>query len=200
MRYKQWPYYPDWCEIFGKDRITREIAEDIADATQEVETNKGKLTVTIAAYGTEKEPAAEVGREKEAAAEFGCVFEGVGDENEISVCQPESEETGKKQTQKKRKAVSECSSDPFVAAINVFCDKLDTRFEDISRRIGYEYDVSNARKEVYAALSRIPGLHVRDKLTVAKFLVNKTGDLDLFFSLPEQDRAVMVNMILRGEY
>ncbi|KAL8533335.1 hypothetical protein ACS0TY_009650 [Phlomoides rotata] len=198
MRYKPWPYYPDWCEIFGKDKIIRENAEDIADAIQEGDKGKERLIVTVAAFGTEG--AAEAGKEKEGAAEFGCVFEGGGDENEMSVCQPESEGTVKKQTQKKRKATSDCSSDPFVAAINVFCDKLDARFEDISRRIGYEYDVSHARKEVYAALSRIPGLQVRDKLTVAKFLVNKTGDLDLFFSLPEQDRAEMVNMILKGEY
>lgn len=179
MRYKSWPFYRDWCEIFVKERIIRENAEDIADAVQELETNKGK--------------------EKEAGAEFGCVFEGHDDENEMSVCQPQSNGTEKKQSPKKRK-MSDCSSDPFVTAINVFCDKLDARFEDIARRIGFEYDISNARRELYAELGRLPGLQVRDKLTVAKFLVNKTGDLDLFFSLPEEDRVEMVKMILAGEY
>ncbi|XP_012842474.1 PREDICTED: uncharacterized protein LOC105962703 isoform X2 [Erythranthe guttata] len=184
MRYKPWPLYPYWCEIFGKDRVTvatREIAEHFADAVQEMETNKGK--------------------EKEAPPEFGAVFEGLDDENELSVCQPQShDETEKKQSRKKRKTSSECDSDPFVAAINIFCDKLDARFEDIARRIGYEYDVSNARKEVYAALGRVPGLSIPQKLTVAKFLVNKNGDLDLFFSLPDKDRVEMVYMILSGKY
>lgn len=179
MRYKSWPFYRDWCEIFVKERIIRENTEDIADAVQELETNKGK--------------------EKEAGAEFGCVFEGHDDENEMSVCQPQSNGTEKKQSPKKRK-MSDCSSDPFVTAINVFCDKLDARFEDIAKRIGFEYDISNARRELYAELGRLPGLQVRDKLTVAKFLVNKTGDLDLFFSLPEEDRVEMVKMILAGEY
>ncbi|KAK6138020.1 hypothetical protein DH2020_028247 [Rehmannia glutinosa] len=180
MRNKQWPFYPDWCEIFGKDRVTRENAEDFVNAVQEMETNKGK--------------------DKEAAAEFGCVFEGLDDENEMSVCQPESNGTEKKRAPKKRKTSSDCSSDPFVEAINVFCDKLDARFEDIAQRIGYEYDVSNARKQVYSVTRDDSGLLIRDKLTVAKFLVNKTGDLDLFFSLPDTDRAEMVKMILAGQY
>ncbi|KAH6761949.1 hypothetical protein C2S52_019382 [Perilla frutescens var. hirtella] len=179
MRYKSWPFYQDWCEIFVKERVIRDNAEQFADAVQELETNKGK--------------------EKEAGAEFGCVFEGHDDENEMSVCQPQSDGTGKKQAPKKRK-LSDCSSDPFVTAINVFCDRLDARFEDIARRIGFEHDVSNARREVYGALGRVPGLQVRDKLTVAKFLVNKTEDMDLFFSLPEEDRVEMVNMILAGQY
>ncbi|GFQ06440.1 hypothetical protein PHJA_002788000 [Phtheirospermum japonicum] len=182
MRFKTWPYYPDWCVIFGKDnRATRENAVDYVDTVQEIEANKGK--------------------EKEPAAEFGCVFEVLDDENEMSVCQPESNDgPEKKRAPKKRKATSECSSDPFVEAINVFCDKLDARFEDIAQRIGYEYDVSAARRQVYSELGKVPGLVVRDKLTVAKFLVNKSGDLDLFFSLPDKDKAEMVKMILAGEY
>ncbi|KAG8390827.1 hypothetical protein BUALT_Bualt01G0124000 [Buddleja alternifolia] len=194
MRYKSWPYYPDWCEIFGKDRAPRENAEDYVDAVQEMEANKGDA---VQEMETNKR------KEKEAAAEFGCcVFEGVDSENEMSVCQPQSNGTEKKQAPKKRKmsSSSDCNSDPFVEAINVFCDKLDARFDDIAKRIGFEYDVSNARKEVYGALGRIPGLLVREKLTVAKFLVNKTADLDLFFSLPDKDRAEMVNMILAGQY
>ncbi|KAL8528863.1 hypothetical protein ACS0TY_006361 [Phlomoides rotata] len=31
MRNKPWPYYDDWCEIFGKDRAISEQAEDIVD-------------------------------------------------------------------------------------------------------------------------------------------------------------------------
>ncbi|KAL6503131.1 hypothetical protein OROHE_023760 [Orobanche hederae] len=32
MRYKSWPYYDSWQEIFGKDRANGEAAEDIPDA------------------------------------------------------------------------------------------------------------------------------------------------------------------------
>ncbi|CAA0829278.1 Unknown protein [Striga hermonthica] len=185
---KSWPFFPDWCEIFGKDRIIRENAVDFV---HEIETpDKGK----------EKEDAAAAAA---AAVEACCIFD---EENEMSVCQPEN--GGGAHTKKKRKAAaaaaaaaaSECSSDPFVEAINVFCDKLDARFEDIARRIGYEYDVSTARRQVYAELGKIPGISVKDKLTVARFLVNNTGDLDLFFSLPDEDKVEMVRLILTGEY
>ncbi|GER28907.1 disease resistance protein [Striga asiatica] len=185
MRAKSWPFYPDWCEIFGKDRIIRE--NNAVDFVHEIETpNKGK----------EKEAEAVAAA---AAVEACCIFD---EENEMSVCQPES--GGGAHTKKKRKApaaaASECSSDPFVEAINVFCDKLDARFEDIARRIGYEYDVSTARRQVYAELGKIPGISVKEKLTVAKFLVNNTGDLDLFISLPDEDKAEMVRLMLTGEY
>ncbi|KAL0361755.1 UNVERIFIED_CONTAM: hypothetical protein Sradi_3860000 [Sesamum radiatum] len=34
MRLKSFPFYPAWCEVFGKDRATGEFAEDIGDVTQ----------------------------------------------------------------------------------------------------------------------------------------------------------------------
>ncbi|KAL0427127.1 UNVERIFIED_CONTAM: hypothetical protein Slati_2887500 [Sesamum latifolium] len=34
IRLKSFPFYPAWCEVFGKDRATGEYAEDIADATK----------------------------------------------------------------------------------------------------------------------------------------------------------------------
>ncbi|KAL8512676.1 hypothetical protein ACS0TY_018970 [Phlomoides rotata] len=34
IRYKEWPLYPDWIEIFGRDRATGEVAEDVLDAAK----------------------------------------------------------------------------------------------------------------------------------------------------------------------
>lgn len=36
MRFKSWPYYEDWCEIFGKDRATGENSESFVDAVNNV--------------------------------------------------------------------------------------------------------------------------------------------------------------------
>ncbi|KAL0433156.1 UNVERIFIED_CONTAM: hypothetical protein Slati_2649900 [Sesamum latifolium] len=36
LRFKSFPYYPSWSEIFGKDRATREYAEDIYNASNNV--------------------------------------------------------------------------------------------------------------------------------------------------------------------
>ncbi|XP_075503217.1 uncharacterized protein LOC142540739 isoform X2 [Primulina tabacum] len=35
-RYKTWPYFLDWCEIFGNDRATGQHAESFAEALQGV--------------------------------------------------------------------------------------------------------------------------------------------------------------------
>ncbi|KAL8508172.1 hypothetical protein ACS0TY_018665 [Phlomoides rotata] len=34
IRYKEWPLYPDWIEIFGRDRATGEVAGDVLDAAK----------------------------------------------------------------------------------------------------------------------------------------------------------------------
>ncbi|KAL0448546.1 UNVERIFIED_CONTAM: hypothetical protein Slati_1411000 [Sesamum latifolium] len=36
MRYKAWPFFPVWRELFGKDRATGEHAEDVVDAANSV--------------------------------------------------------------------------------------------------------------------------------------------------------------------
>ncbi|KAG8372411.1 hypothetical protein BUALT_Bualt12G0063400 [Buddleja alternifolia] len=32
MRNKSWPFYREWCEVFGKDKVTGQGAEDIVEA------------------------------------------------------------------------------------------------------------------------------------------------------------------------
>ncbi|GFP97115.1 hypothetical protein PHJA_001855600 [Phtheirospermum japonicum] len=36
MRFKSWPLYGDWCDIFGKDRVTGENAQGFANAVDEL--------------------------------------------------------------------------------------------------------------------------------------------------------------------
>ncbi|XP_075499720.1 uncharacterized protein LOC142538240 [Primulina tabacum] len=36
MRHKSWPFYHDWCEIFGKDRATGEHARGFPDMVEEL--------------------------------------------------------------------------------------------------------------------------------------------------------------------
>ncbi|PIN10557.1 hypothetical protein CDL12_16850 [Handroanthus impetiginosus] len=71
---------------------------------------------------------------------------------------------------------------------------------DIAKRIGYEYDVSEARKTVYETLGGLPDLTMTQKIWVAKRLVNNGKDMDLFFSLPNEARAEMLRMMLDAAY
>ncbi|KAG8374528.1 hypothetical protein BUALT_Bualt10G0004300 [Buddleja alternifolia] len=42
MRYKTWPHYPKWIDIFGKDRATGEVAEDLMEAVNDLFENQDK--------------------------------------------------------------------------------------------------------------------------------------------------------------
>lgn len=32
MRYKEWPLFTDWADVFGNDRAASEVAEDMPNA------------------------------------------------------------------------------------------------------------------------------------------------------------------------
>lgn len=70
MRFKSWPFYHDWNEIFGRDRATGEQAEDLVAAVNELISKETQPDVDLV-NGIDG------------------FFEGYGEENEImSVCQP----------------------------------------------------------------------------------------------------------------
>ncbi|KAL8473200.1 hypothetical protein ACS0TY_030141 [Phlomoides rotata] len=37
LRHKEWPYFVDWIDIFGKDRATGETAEEVPEAIGEMD-------------------------------------------------------------------------------------------------------------------------------------------------------------------
>ncbi|KAK6139275.1 hypothetical protein DH2020_026980 [Rehmannia glutinosa] len=108
----------------------------------------------------------------------------------MSVSQPEESESSKKSNSKKRK-----SKDPidekFVEIMGKYYSDTNQRLGEIAKRIGYEFDASKKRTDVYEALRRLPGLNMSQKIYVAKLLVNNSKDLDLFFSLPDEERVEM---------
>ncbi|KAL8054539.1 hypothetical protein ABFX02_04G000300 [Erythranthe guttata] len=97
-------------------------------------------------------------------------------------------------------------------------DELDTRIVDmmadmtksfaetktclgeLAQRIGFEHDASITRKNVLEALSPMPNLSVEDKINVAKVVCNSPQELDIFFGLKDEEKIVMVQMILEGRY
>ncbi|KAL0454870.1 UNVERIFIED_CONTAM: hypothetical protein Slati_0826200 [Sesamum latifolium] len=78
--------------------------------------------------------------------------------------------------------------------------QADMRLEMMSKRMGFEFDASEARKKVYEAISGLGGLQMREKLFVAKKLVSDTKSLDLFFSLPDDEKAELIRMMLDGSF
>ncbi|PIN19207.1 hypothetical protein CDL12_08117 [Handroanthus impetiginosus] len=132
---------------------------------------------------------------------FDTDFQIFGDDEEfMSVYQPQKSGMNSGSSSKKRKSTETSIDDKFFEMMNNFCDRTKSRLGDIAKRIGYEYDVSEACKVVYEALGGLPDLTMTQKIWVAKRLVNNGKDMDLFFSLPNEARAEMVQMMLDGAY
>ncbi|CAA0833599.1 Unknown protein [Striga hermonthica] len=109
--------------------------------------------------------------------------------------QPTSTGT-KKSVGRKRKSGQ--SADPLCEVMKIFAESTGARLEKIANRIGYDYDVSSARKDVYSIVREIEGLNLQQQLLISKMLVKNTDELDLFFSLDNVARAEFVRMKLTG--
>ncbi|KAL3524941.1 hypothetical protein ACH5RR_013313 [Cinchona calisaya] len=95
--------------------------------------------------------------------------------------------------------ISSCCSTPKVVdALGKFTEKIEAILEMIAKRIGYEEDMSASRKKVYASLDSMSWLSVEDKLIAASSITSIDKNLDLFFSIPDNEKEKMVNMILNG--
>ncbi|KAG8363844.1 hypothetical protein BUALT_Bualt19G0064700 [Buddleja alternifolia] len=164
MRYKSWPYYADWVEVFG-----------------------GTDTIHV---------------EKQNEEDLEHQFEGLGgfaDETEtMSACPTNSSTSGKRSKGKKRKSMD--GQDPMYQLMGTFCQNTDVRLGEIAQRIGYDYDVSKARKEIYGVVGKIEGLSLQHKLKVSRLLAKNTEDLELFLNLDDVGKAKFVQMTLGGQF
>ncbi|KAL8523538.1 hypothetical protein ACS0TY_013486 [Phlomoides rotata] len=108
------------------------------------------------------------------------------------------QETGKTASScQKRKQSS--TSDPFVDVVNNFCNTASDRLGEIAQRIGYDQDMSTARKTIYSSVSKMDTLTRQEKLRVTALIARHAEDIDVFFSLPDDDREEWVRMLLNGD-
>ncbi|CAA0811477.1 Unknown protein [Striga hermonthica] len=151
MRYKLWPFYADWCDIFGNDMAT--------------ETNNNTSPPEV---HTHEESNLHVG--------------------ECSVSGRE------KRSRKKKKVVEE--DNQFVETLSSFCKETAKYRSDIVVRVGHAHDATERRGKVYDVLKGMPNLTMGERLLTTKYLCNKNEDLDMFFSLDDEARVKMVQMII----
>ncbi|XP_075480097.1 uncharacterized protein LOC142520828 [Primulina tabacum] len=180
MRYRSWPFYNDWCEIFGRDRATGEQSESFVDAVQEDALNLGNTDGVGVDVGLEK---------------WFDGFEDNADSISVSVPTFSVATTGKKSIGKKRKRSAEIE-DRIVDAMNNFSDMTKISIEDLSKKIGYD---PVATKDAFGAMGTIPGLTIDEKIFVADKLVENPKKLAFFFSLPDEARNSLVKQLLKKE-
>ena len=71
--------------------------------------------------------------------------------------------------------------------------------KEISARIGYEFDLSTKRAEVFDQMKGIPGLTMKQQFYISKKLVKEPELLDLFQGLNETARAAFVFDLLETD-
>ncbi|KAG6388648.1 hypothetical protein SASPL_150080 [Salvia splendens] len=98
---------------------------------------------------------------------------------------------------KKRKA--EDKMDNVLALMNRIREDTNERLKDISTRIGYEFDLSTKRTEVFNQLKGMPGLTIKQQFYAAKKLVNEPELMDLFKGLDEWARPAFVLNLLETD-
>ncbi|XP_073119609.1 uncharacterized protein [Henckelia pumila] len=175
MRNKSWPYYDDWCEIFGKDRANGHNAEGFIDAVQNIfyQTRPNNEKDDIELEDILRSDFEDI-KSNSSIKHIGGSFE--------------------KKNSKKRKTVD--NSENLTEVMKQFADKTDSRLGEITKCLTVAFDVTTATNDVFEALDGFAWLTIEAKVLVAKKLVNNPQELKLFFKLPDDAKSILVKMML----
>ncbi|GFQ06669.1 hypothetical protein PHJA_002810900 [Phtheirospermum japonicum] len=182
MRYKTWPFFKHWIDIFGKDRATGENAQGFADTVDGTQTD----SQPDPACGMNTQPV-QVGEEESGGFRV----------DDQSGTQGESSSISKKKKIKKRKA-NDVVEERFLDLMENFFAKTEGHLRDLAQHISFQQDAKQQRKAVFDVLNQMPFLSIEDKLTISKLLCKNNEDCDLFFSISDEYKDVMVKMMLKG--
>ncbi|KAL0408372.1 UNVERIFIED_CONTAM: hypothetical protein Sradi_1771600 [Sesamum radiatum] len=155
MRYKSWPFFLAWREIFGKDRAVEEVtikghpSVNAADTEVDIETHEYYVPTAEWCPGV-----GYVGNDTGAAGDN-------PDNAERNVISTASE---KKATSsgKKRKRCGHLTDDGLTDAVMAFCDTANQRLSEISKKLFVDYEEVEKRSAVYAAVGSISGIDLND--------------------------------------
>lgn len=192
MRHKEWPLIPDWLDVFGNDRATGAVAEDMSDAAAKMKDH----------YNTHN-----------SQSETDFLGENIINQDDQSGTRPTSSRLHEEQAEnscadasipleqepcsgKKRKTKTS-SSDPLIAELlRDLCRTTGDRLDNIARRIGYDFNLGEKRAKVYGMLRDVPGLSMVQKLDVTQIIGSKVEILEIFMGLPEDARALYAIRLL----
>ena len=161
--------------MFGKDRATGVGATDTERANSMYAPNSGSGNMG-SGYGSNyegDEPYEEVGGNERSTPD--------GAPGNIHSSPPVGSDSGK--ANKKRGRGD--APDGIVDVLTKMHEDTNTRLEYLSTRIGYEFDVTKARKELSVLISAIPELTLSQVFKASDAILAKGERLDYFMSLPE---------------
>ncbi|XP_057791224.1 uncharacterized protein LOC131008358 [Salvia miltiorrhiza] len=188
FRYKSWPFVEDWKLIFGMDRANGDEAEDLMEAAHDM---YRKLDINQPLEDSEYH----------VSLEDICENGETGDNTGDNVSQTQGREESlvaekEATTSSKKRRRSSAFDDRFFEALANIGRGTESRLDTISSRMGYDYDISKARKAVRAQLSCIPGLSKTDTFHICNMLAKEVELLDVFSSLAEDEKEEYMMFLL----
>ncbi|KAG6432748.1 hypothetical protein SASPL_104334 [Salvia splendens] len=192
MRNKSWPMLSDWKEIFGKDRAEGVKGMDTGEAVQ-------KIYGSNVAVGESSAKSSPITLEELFPDEVfpSGVLPEMVDESTSAPTPVRVTPRVQNKVPKKRKA--EDKMDSVLVLFNHIHEDTNERLKDISNRIGYEFDLSTKRTEVFNQLKGMPGLTIIQQFYAAKKLVKEPELMDLFRGLDEWARPTFVLDLLETD-
>lgn len=83
----------------------------------------------------------------------------------------------------------------MVEAFGNLVEKNNNAMADVAQRIGYDHDLSEARKKVYGDLLKLL-MESQARMKVVSLIMHDADKVDLFFRLPEEDKLKWVYLLL----
>ncbi|KAL8511442.1 hypothetical protein ACS0TY_018012 [Phlomoides rotata] len=179
LRYKTWPYYPQWIEIFGKDRATSENAIDPIDLINEL-------------YRTKMD------QEGSSGDKYVPLTPEYMNDIEDNVTDKPIDLTPKAFTKGKKRKSNDSDITMLVDSLEEFMKFSKNTMTDLC--IGAEKGSvsSNDNKQLNVIMKGIIGLKVSDKLKICNELVQNFKLSEFFLSLPLEEQEEYVWMLLDG--
>ncbi|KAL0411287.1 UNVERIFIED_CONTAM: hypothetical protein Slati_3718400 [Sesamum latifolium] len=195
MRYKSWPFFPAWSEIFGKDqaqggRTLQPPPPPTKDPGIEQPQDTQDCYVPTAEWNPDT---GFVGQEEDPPLSYNL---------NVDPTMNSSSATKRTETSsKKRKAHESWPEIPqLVSMVTNFCDTANTRLGSLTRVLEKEFGDPNQRVTILDAVKQLPGLQHKDCLLVARRLVRDSKDMEFFFNLELEDKMDLIRLMLEGGF
>ncbi|KAL8482638.1 hypothetical protein ACS0TY_025614 [Phlomoides rotata] len=187
MQYKPWPYYADWLEVFGCDRVVGAPPTDVVHVAAKIEAEDSQPQVGVA------EPSASNVAEDE--------FEMEADNHEPNVDTSKVRATSQSSS-KKRTHSQSFGKKEMISALGEIFKAYDDQIGDIVKSITYEAKPAPTPtcKNVFNMLESITELSLDECLDAAELLSKNPQRLEMFIWFHEAARTHYVRHLLAGDF
>ncbi|XP_073026719.1 uncharacterized protein [Primulina eburnea] len=179
LRYKRWPHYRDWCEIFGNDRATGDRVETFSAAVNDV-LNMADNETTEMGFGFD---------------DFYRPLEGDGESVSVTHTPRTNPTSVSNAKSKKRKQLDE-GDEQIVAAINNLAAITKETMSSLIKEMSSDSKIGDAMDNVLDTLGTLSELTSDEKVRVAEILVENPNKLSLFLRLDEGGKLSLSKRLL----